>query len=341
MPTAPSIDAALPEWPRGGWLLRRAGAVLLNDPRDVVYLGLLARLTLLPIVAAALFAVRPLSWILVAIHVALVASSIGPFVTGFHDLTHHVIFKRRYRWLNHLAQWVLSTLMGSPPMTFFSHHVAMHHVRNNGPTDVHSTMPYQRDSFRDFSVAYLRLFFGAIATARWHWRRGHKRLVWQTLGGEGFFWVLTALLGWIHWQATVVCLVLPLFVCRTLFIVGNWAEHAFVDPLAPANIYRMSTNILGKKLNEEGFNVGYHIGHTLRPHQHCAELPAAFRVEEAEYGRQDAIVFERTNFPVIWWCLMWKRHEGLARKMVQLEGAPVRTVEERVAELRRRLVPIR
>src|SRR5688500_8289617 len=113
------LDAKLPVWPRGAWLLQRLGQTVLNDPRDVAYLGLLARLALVPLVAVAVFSIRPLSWKLVVLHVVLVASLIGPFVTGFHDVTHRVIFKRRYRWVHHAAQWVLSTVMGSPPLTFF------------------------------------------------------------------------------------------------------------------------------------------------------------------------------------------------------------------------------
>ncbi len=138
---------------------------------------------------------------------------------------------------------------------------------------------------------------------------------------------------------TCYALILPFFITRTLLIIGNWGEHAFIDPLDHKNLYKSSTNILGK-YNQMSFNVGYHIGHHLNPTMHYSELPSEFNNNINTYGKEDAMVFTDLHYPHIWYFLMTKKYRKLASYFVQLPEAPERSVDEIIALMKNRTQPI-
>ena len=59
------------------------------------------------------------------------------------------------------------------------------------------------------------------------------------------------------------------------------------------------------------------------------------------YGREDALVFEKINYLVIWFLVLNGKFDALARRVVRLPGAPERSHDEIVAMLRERVQPIR
>lgn len=78
------------------------------------------------------------------------------------------------------------------------------------------------------------------------------------------------------------------------------------------------------------------LNHHLRSSIHWTELPEKFEAIRDQVVEQDAIVFHKIDYFMIWVLLMLRR--TLARFMVQF-GEP-RTIEERVALLKHRLQPI-
>jgi len=49
---------------------------------------------------------------------------------------------------------VIGPFFGETPESYFAHHLGMHHAEDNMPSDLSSTMKYQRDSFGDFMKYY-------------------------------------------------------------------------------------------------------------------------------------------------------------------------------------------
>ena len=86
---------------------------------------------------------------------------------------------------------------------------------------------------------------------------------------------------------------------RSALIIGNWGEHAFVDPQAPENPYRASTNLIGDRINSRCFNVGYHIGHHLRPMMHFTDMPSDFEREQATYAARTRWCFADLHYPTL------------------------------------------
>jgi hypothetical protein len=101
-------------------------------------------------------------------------------------------------------------------------------------------------------------------------------------------------------------------------MAGNWAQHAFVDPASPANNYRNSITCINCSYNRRCFNDGYHIGHHLKSTRHWTEMPEEFARNVRIYEREGALVFSGIDFFGVWLCLMTKRYDVLARRVVSL-----------------------
>ncbi|MCB9698695.1 MAG: fatty acid desaturase [Alphaproteobacteria bacterium] len=319
---------------------------VLRDPRDrPLLVQVLKSSVLLPSAVAVFVAAQLGPWpfaVAAAVHLTAYLVHLEAFITLFHDVNHHPLFHRRYAWANAWLVWVYGVSFGCTPHTYHAHHVLMHHPANNLEGDASSTLPYQRDSIRDFIRYYLRFFVSLGAVREYlatHFPR-KRALRLRLLGGEFGYWAVVALLAAWSPLATLVTLIFPVWLTRSLLIVGNWGEHAFVDPAAPEDPYRNSTDLIGSTFNDRAFNVGYHIGHHLRPSAHFSTQPEWFARNVRTYGERDAVVFRDLHYPHVWWWLMTGRYDRLADHFVQLPGAPVRSRDQVVAMLRSRVVPI-
>jgi fatty acid desaturase len=274
------------------------------------------------------------------IHLLLYLAFMGQFLTMFHDLMHHPLLKNK--WLNQLLIGSVGTLYGLTHYTYFCHHVMMHHPEDNGSKDLSSTRPYQRDSFRDFLSYHFHFFFGLFRLSVFI--KSHKnRLRIQYANRMVFYELLYLFFGILllvfNPIAALAIVFIPIFISRTMLIIGNWAEHAFINPDNPDNTYNNTANILGK-YNKDCFNVGYHIGHHLHPAMHFSLMAAEFDKNIERYAKEDAIVFKDVHYPHIWYYLMTKNYKKLASLFVQLPGRVPRSEAEIIALLQQRVVAI-
>ena len=302
------------------------------DRRDTPFLGLMVLLSLLVIPSAvALFVTPTFRWWLAAVHLALVLYFMGPYVLMLHNTSHRRLFKPRWRWMNQYIPWVLGPFFGESPETYFAHHVGMHHPENNLEDDLSSTLPYRRDSFVDFMRYFLRFFFGGLfELARYLSAKGRRRLMIRCVVGELSYAVGVALLFYFFgWRATLIVFVVPLVIVRFAMMAGNWGQHAFVDEASPENNYRNSITCINSAYNRRCFNDGYHIGHHLKSNRHWTEMPEDFASNVETYAAEGAIVFHGIDFFGVWLCLMLKRYDWLAARMVPLCGATP-TMDERI-----------
>ncbi len=314
---------------------------LLNDPRDVVHLRLIMQCSLFIVAGAFLFYLGSFPWWVALAYLVVWGIFAERFTMMFHCTIHRRLFKKQYAFLESCLSWVLCPFFGQTPGSFHIHHIGMHHVEDNLLSDLSSTMKYRRDSALHFLRYYLR--FACLIPfelAAYLWRAGNMQLLRRFLGGEVAFYALCIGLGVWHWQPTLVVFVIPFCFVRLMMMIGNWAQHAFVDPDAPDNDYRSSVNTIDQRYNARCFNAGYHIFHHVRKGTHYTELAPEFEQSREKYGREDAVVFDRIDLLGIWFLLLAGRHRSLARYFVRLPGAPARSDDEIVALFKRRLAPI-
>lgn len=315
-------------------------ASFLHDERDVPFVHLIGHCLLFQLLSLGMFALGSSVWMVAPIYWAAWGFGlVDRFILMLHCTSHRNLFRNRR--LNLVIPWMVGPFFGQTPESYYAHHMGMHHPENNLREDLSTTLHYQRDSLGGW-LHYLGSFLtaGLPLLARYHAVKGNRKLLKRLLVGESAFWLTMAALLALNWQATVIVFVIPVLTIRTLMMAGNWGQHAFVDGADAGNPYRNSITCINTRYNRRCFNDGYHILHHLKPRTHFTEYPAEFEANKAEYGRQDAIVFDGIDFFQVWLFLMLGRHDWLAKRLVALPGAPIRDQAAAVAFLKSRLAPI-
>jgi hypothetical protein len=314
----------------------------INDPRDLpfVWLSVWATLIVIPF-AVALYVPGVFTWWLGLIYLAVNGLVfLDRYILMLHNTSHRPLFKPKLRWLNRYVPWVLGPFFGETPETYFAHHLGMHHVEDNLPGDLSSTMRFRRDAPLHFARYWARFFFLILHDLPSYLARtGRRKLARRAFFGELIFLVGVTGLMFVDWRATLVVFVIPFTVVRFLMMAGNWGQHAFVDPERADNNYVNSITCINTRYNRRCFNDGYHIGHHIKANRHWTEMPGDFERNVSTYASEGAIVFEGIDFFQVWLYLMLGRYDWLARRYVRLDGRE-HSEAEVVELLRSRTRPI-
>lgn len=243
----------------------------------------------------------------------------GRFALMFHCMAHRTLFRKQYDYLNNLHPYVLAPFFGHMADTYYAHHIGMHHAENNLQADESSTMLYQRDSIRDF-LRYLAKFIitGIYDLAAYFKKKNRKKLRYSAIRGEVLFVLLVFVLCCINWRATFCIFIFPYFFYRLIAMLGNWAQHAFIDPAEPGNCYKNSMSCINSRYNWICWNDGYHISHHLKPTMHWTEHPTHFLNTIDQYIDNNAVVFSKIDIMMVAVFLLTKRYDLLARNFVDI-----------------------
>ena len=313
----------------------------IKDERDLpfVYLNLFLFFTLIP--STFLFYARITNgyvWYLhVAIHLLIVATQMGPFTLMLHNTSHRPFFKNEK--LSGLIPWLIGPFMGQSPLLYYSHHIGMHHSEGNMPEDRSSTMPFQRDSLRGFAYYWFRFMTIGIVDLFLYFNTKNKKtrthFQWMSFKGEFIFWSFCLAMCFINFYATLTVFILPVLFIRSFMMMGNWAQHAFVDQNEPDNDYKSSITCINSTYNKTCFNDGYHIGHHCNPNMHWTDMPGDFEKNKQKYIDNQSIVFEKLDYNQVWFYLMTKNYKQLAVHFVDL-GNQFQNDEEIIALMKSR-----
>ncbi len=312
---------------------------LINDERDLPFIWLSLQMTLvLPLLAGLYFVPGLMPWWSAPLYWGvLFLVFMDRFMLMLHNTSHRRLFKRQYRVFNKWIPWVIGPFCGQSPETYYVHHITMHHAEGNLPRDLSSTMPYQRDSFIDWLKYFFRFFFGIIPEmAAYQARKKRWPVLRKMLIGELGFYALCVGLSFVNLQATLIVFIIPFVTIRILMMIGNWGQHAFVDPDEPDNDYKSSITCINCRYNRRAFNDGYHISHHLVANRHWLEHVPEFEENRDKYIENDAIIFEGIDFFLVSVFLFLGRYDWLADRFVELRDEP-RSKDEIIALMKRRL----
>jgi fatty acid desaturase len=317
-------------------------AALINDPRDAAFIGLMLQCFLFAAVGVGIFFAGNLRWWIIPIYWATCFGVlIDRFTLMLHCTSHRPLFKPKYRLLNEVIPWVLGPFFGQTPNTYFAHHLGMHHVEENLAADLSTTIHFQRDRVTHWLRYWLRFMtIGLGEIVLYFARTRRRRLMNRVIVGELAYWSTLALLVWLNPTAALAVFGFPLVAIRTLMMIGNWAQHAFIAAEEPDSPYKASITCINSRYNRRCFNDGYHIGHHLLPRAHWTEYPVEFEMNIPHYVANGAIVFEQVDYFMIWVFLMTGSWTRLARAYVQLPGARVLSEAQIIELLKTRVRPI-
>jgi fatty acid desaturase len=311
---------------------------IIRDERDLPFIFLCLKITFIVIpFGIYLFIPGNFRWWLASVYLTgNLSIGLAPFLLMLHNTSHRKLFKKKYNFLNYYIPWILAPFYGQSPETYFHHHVAMHHVENNVPPDISSTLRYRRDSLRSFLIYFADFFILGIMHLSAYFKQ-KKRAVFikKIWTGELGFILMCAVLTFLNWRAALMVFILPFFITRFLLMAGNWAQHAFIEPTKPGNSFTNSITCINCSYNKKCFNDGYHIGHHLRPALHWTEMPNDFMRNLEQYAKQKAVVFQGIDYFYIWFLLMSKNYKKLADKFVVMDNS-MHTKDEVIAFLKSR-----
>lgn len=232
----------------------RWGSRVARKPTDVVMITHLI-LYFMTSVPSALYLFWNFSYLHGFLHFAMQGYYVGTYTLMMHQHIHmRGILAPEYWLFDRLFPYVTDPLMGHTWNTYFYHHVKHHHVEGNGPDDLSSTLRYQRDSPRDF-LCYLGRFYFLIWLELPLYFLANRRM---TMAFKAAFWELSSyatyysLARMVSWRATLFVFILPLLVLRVGLMVGNWGQHAFVDPDEPDSDYRSSITLIDVPVSVTG-----------------------------------------------------------------------------------------
>jgi fatty acid desaturase len=331
--TDPTQAPTYGDGPLSRWC-RRA----LYDPRDEVFVRLTLKVCAVMSAAMVVLYLR-FDWLLVPVYLALWAWYSPPVILMLH-CTMHRPFIRRPKWLDRVHPFVMSFFFGIPT-GYAEHHLGMHHVEDNMPEDLSSTLRYRRDSFLDFLVYFGRFFFGILVQLTGYlWRKRRTRMAKRALFGElGHLAVIVCAL-LLSFRFGLVAFLIPTCTVRFLMMVGNWGQHAFVNTARRNDGLANSITCINSGYNQRAFNDGYHVGHHLKASRHWTEMPQDFLDNRERYAQAGVIVFEGLDFFLVSVLLWAGRWSVLAKRFVRLDGKE-RSDADVIAMLKSRVHPIR
>jgi fatty acid desaturase len=237
--------------------------------------------------------------------------------------------------------WGVCPFFGHTPETYFVHHMAMHHVENNMPDDSSSTLPYKRDSFGQFILYYLKfIFLGFRDTFMYLFNRKRKKMYLRMTYGEFAFFAFCIIMCFVNLKATLWIFIIPFFVARFVMMIGNWAQHAFIDKNDPENHFTSSVNCINTSYNHTCWNDGYHVIHHLRPAMHYTEVPGEFMKQKDRLAQEKSLVFDGIHFLHIFVYLVTKRYDKLADNLVNINNM-FTSKEEAIALMKERTKKIK
>ncbi|KAJ3416226.1 hypothetical protein HDV05_002516 [Chytridiales sp. JEL 0842] len=309
---------------------------LIKDTRDleVFEFALKASLTLIPS-ALYLFFVQ-FRWWHGLLHIAMVVAQ----ATCFHLAIHVSSHRKMWKWdaLDYYIPCVLGPLFGQTFFTYYLHHIKMHHVADNTPDDISSTVYFQRDSFVHFLYYFGRFYFLAwFDLPRYFLKHNQKVRALKAFVLEVGSILAALTLAYYHFWPTLCCFIVPFNASRYGMMSGNWVQHAFLEPTDPlGGGLKNSITIINSPYNKANFNDCYHASHHLNAKRHWTEHPKEFFKKKTEYFNEKALVLKDLDYDAVFFYLMTKRYDKLAAKWVNLDPSGLKPSVEEVEEILRR-----
>jgi hypothetical protein len=211
---------------------------------DIVFLTHLLILTIVGLPNMVSLFLR-FNWIQAVFQWAFVAYFTGPYSILMHNYIHgRGIMSKRWETVDTLFPYVLGPMMGQTWNSFHYHH-RHHHIEENGPDDLSSTLRYQRDSVRDFTIYVGRfLLFNWIELPLYYIRKGSFRSAFRFFAWEMLSYAFIFIMAKVNFAATMMTMVLPLIQLRIALMADNWGQHALVDEHDPDSKLRSSITLI-------------------------------------------------------------------------------------------------
>ncbi|KAJ3369342.1 hypothetical protein HDU91_007310 [Kappamyces sp. JEL0680] len=293
------------------------------DPRDTIFVSHILS-SLVTVVPSALLLLLRFSWTHAILHTVLLIGTIPPYILMLHCTCHKKLTKGSGAgWPDFMINYFLSPFYGETWNTFYYHHVKHHHVEDNGPEDLSSTIWYDRDNWLHFAVYFFRFYFLIGLELPYYFvKKGQTKWAVNCFVGEygtlvflaSFFWVCA------DPRSVIFAWFVPLNLARIGMMSGNWTQHAFLAQDDPKNDLKTALTVIETPYNATAFNDGYHTSHHLNPIRHWQDHPEHFVQNAEKFRDSKVVIFKQIDYWGLWCMLMVRNYDVLAKHFVDLTG---------------------
>ena len=314
--------------------VRLARRVVRNETDVVMLTHLLIYFT--TSVPSALGLYHHFSYLHGVLHAIMQVWYTGSYTLMMHQHIHMGgVLNRKYAWFDKSFPYILDPLHGHTWNSYYFHHVKHHHVEGNGPSDLSSTIRYQRDSIWHFLHYVGRFYFFVWLDLPLYFLRKKQysnsiKTASFELGSLLFIYVMAT---YVSFKPTLFVYIIPLMITRLGLMIGNWGQHAFVDEVEPDSDFRSSITLIDVASNRYCFNDGYHTSHHLNPRRHWRDHPIAFLGQKHTYAKEGALVFHNIDYLMITFKLMRRDYKHLARCLIPIGSQIGMSIDEIAALL--------
>jgi Fatty acid desaturase len=317
----PMYDAQKPLTRYEQWWMK-----FIQDKRDLPFIHLLTAIHLTVIPGAIVLYSNLLSgmwWWVLALPYFYVSQFYfkGSFGLMLHCMCHRKTWKKQYRIIHKYILWILCPFFGHVGEGYNSHHIGMHHIAGNMPDDTSTTMPYQRDSVKDFIKYWLSFMaWGPYEAIMYFVKRKQPRFYNPFTASEILYYIFAIGMCFVNLKATMVVFIVPFFFARLVMMLGNWTQHSFVDPKEPGDELASTIICINTVYNKKCWNDGYHAFHHLRQAAHYTEYPVMFQKHLDQMADKKTFIFNGIHYLHIFTWLMMRKYDKLADHLVNING---------------------
>lgn len=229
---------------------------------------------------------------------------------------------------------LLGLLFGQLQSVVTQGHVRVHHGEDASYEDVQCVAHYDRSSIIDFARFIGREnLLNNLGISLLDYFASHDRKSSFDAVRTGVLVHLAVIVGVavIDWKIAIAYLVIPKLMFNIVTGGATFAQHAFYKQDNIHDVLACTTTFI---FENDFLNEGYHMSHHQRCAVHWKDAPEFFEKNIPLYREHDSVVFKGLDTLQVFFLLIMKRFDVLARHVVDLQGD--RSQEEIEAWLRQR-----
>lgn len=333
--------------------LERWLASVLNHPIDAIF-GRVCVANTLVMLPLTVLVILPgtFNYLVIFAHATGLLLGLFPQEIVEHQNTHTRVFspkpganpriKRILKVLQFHFEYVLALLTARAPNFYRVQHVYVHHVEDNGPLDTHTTLPYFRTSFLDFSRHALWQSIDLVTGARlltYLVKKGKQHQLRDVVRGLAVWWAFVLAVAFINPLGALYLFVLR-FVGGTYITLITFYQHGLVDPADPTPSHGHTTDFVQHDHGNLGFD--YHVEHHHRPARHWTwYYEEHARLATNEGGGHPAVIIEKEKFgPLAFMAALWRKDYAEIARYAHVHDVPTGNAEALARVLAERARPI-
>jgi Fatty acid desaturase len=328
--TFDALKASMSGHPLERWL-----AGVLNHPIDAIFGRVCVANTLLMLPLTVLVILPgTFNYLVIFAHATCLLLGLFPQEIVEHQNTHTRVFSPKpganeriklvLKVLQFHFEYVLALLTARAPNFYRVQHVYVHHVEDNGPLDTHTTLPYYRTSFLDFSRHALWQSIDLVTGARlltYLVKKGKQRQIRDVVRGLAAWWAFVLAVALIN-PLGALYLFVSRFVGGTYITLITFYQHGLVDPADPVPSHGHTTDFVHHDHGNLGFD--YHVEHHTRPARHWTwYYEEHARLAGKDGGGHPAVIIEKEKFgPLAFMAALWRKDYSEIARYAHVHDVP-------------------